>query len=59
MWYPQMRSRVVRPETQLNPPFSVSGVPLEILDDLAVEPAPQRVLAGTPEGAGHIQVALN
>ena len=45
MWYPQMRSRVVRPETQLNPPFSVSGVPLEILDDLAVEPAPQRVLA--------------
>ena len=45
MWYPQMRSHVVRPETQLNPPFSVSGVPLEILDDVAVEPAPQRVLA--------------
>ena len=46
MWYPQMRSRVVRPETQLKThPFSVSGVPLEILDDVAVEPAPQRVLA--------------
>ena len=41
MWYPKMGSHSKPFECPAEPPVSVSGVPLEILDDVAVEPAPQ------------------